>query len=97
MKCCKATHHIPNVSEAYIHFSPQLVLTDSGEVKVETHASSETQPYQAALLLPEASRTNVSEETLYNWQPCQRACARPARGITRARWDKDIPAGENLF
>jgi hypothetical protein len=49
--------------------------TGSGETKVESHASSDTQPNQAALLLntapsnPEASRTNVSEETLCTWQP----------------------------
>ena len=41
--------------------------TGSGETKVGSHASSDTQPNQAALLLitapsnPEASRTNVSE------------------------------------
>jgi hypothetical protein len=34
----------------------------------------------------EASRTNVSEETLYNWQPCHRPCAWPATEVARARW-----------
>ena len=54
----------------------------SGETKVESHASSDTQPNQAAIECyfpqcfltqhasnPEASRTNVSEETLCTWQP----------------------------
>ena len=46
--------------------------TDSGEVKVERHASSETRPNQATHcfltqfpLNLEASHTNVSEETLH--------------------------------
>ena len=53
--------------------------TDSGEAKVESRASSETQPSQATLLLdtcplnPEARHTNVSDETLYTWRPCKRA------------------------
>ena len=47
----------------------------SGETKVESHASSDTQPNQAALLLnteptnPEGNRTNVLEETPCTWQP----------------------------
>uniref|UniRef100_A0AAZ3R1R5 Sleeping Beauty transposase HTH domain-containing protein n=1 Tax=Oncorhynchus tshawytscha TaxID=74940 RepID=A0AAZ3R1R5_ONCTS len=47
-------------------------------------------------LNPEASRTNESEETLSDWQPCQRACALPATGVARARWDKDNPDGQTL-
>ena len=46
-------------------------------------------------LNPEASRTNVLEETPYTWRQCQRACAQPATGVARARWDKDIPARPN--
>ena len=48
--------------------------TGSGETKVECHASSDTQPNQPHCFLtqratnPEASRTNVSEETLCTWQ-----------------------------
>ena len=34
----------------------------------------------------------MSEETLYTWQPCQHAGARPATGVARARWDKDKPS-----
>jgi hypothetical protein len=47
-------------------------------------------------LNPKASHTNVSEETPYTWWPCQRACPWPATGVARARWDKDIPAGQTL-
>ncbi|KAK6322548.1 hypothetical protein J4Q44_G00073400, partial [Coregonus suidteri] len=47
-------------------------------------------------LNPEASSTNVSEEMPYNWRPCRRAFARPTTGVARARWDKDIPAGQTL-
>ena len=56
-----------------------VARTGSGETKVESHASSDTQP---ALLLktaqsnPEASRTNVSEETPCTWQPWL-ACTAP--------------------
>ncbi|XP_064875647.1 guanylate-binding protein 1-like isoform X2 [Oncorhynchus nerka] len=56
--------------------------TGSGETKVESHASSDTQPNQTSLLLntapsnPEASRTNVSEETLCTWLPWL-ACTAP--------------------
>ena len=46
-------------------------------------------------LNPEAS-CNVSEETLYNWRPCQCASVRPATGVARERWDKDILAGQTL-
>ncbi|KAM9395640.1 secreted frizzled-related protein 5-like isoform 2-T2 [Salvelinus alpinus] len=58
--------------------------TDSGEAKVESQASSKTQPNQAAPLLDtmEASRTIVSEETPYTWRPCQRAL-RPAHYRSR--------------
>ncbi|XP_071192474.1 voltage-dependent calcium channel subunit alpha-2/delta-3-like isoform X2 [Salvelinus alpinus] len=47
-------------------------------------------------LNPEASHTIVSEETSYTWRPCQRACARPATGVVRARWDNNIPVGQTL-
>ena len=75
----------------YTPFSPQfsgiqLVVTVlshrcnfrtySGEAKVESCASSETQPSEATLLKLEASRTNVSEETPYTWRPCRRALRR---------------------
>jgi hypothetical protein len=40
-------------------------------------------------LNPEASCTNVSEETPYTCRPRQRACARPTIGVARARWDKE--------
>jgi hypothetical protein len=48
---------------------------DMGEAKVESRASSETQPNQAALIFfdtqcpfnPEVSSTNVSEATPYTW------------------------------
>ena len=55
-------------------------LTDSGEAKVQSCESSGKKNCQAVqcTLNPEASRTNVSEETPYTWRPCQRACARPA-------------------
>ena len=47
-------------------------------------------------LNPEASRTNVSEETLSNWRPCQCACPWPATGVTSGKLDKDAPAGQTL-
>ena len=43
----------------------------------------------------EASCINVSEETPSNWQPCQHACAQSATGVSRPRWDKDIPGRPN--
>jgi hypothetical protein len=39
-------------------------------------------------LNPEASRTNVSEETQYTWRPCQRAL-RPARHRTQESLVRD--------
>ncbi|XP_071228377.1 NEDD8-activating enzyme E1 catalytic subunit-like isoform X6 [Salvelinus alpinus] len=49
--------------------------TDSGEAKAESRASSETQPslLTQCTINPEASRTNVLEETPYTWRLCQRA------------------------
>ena len=50
---------------------------DSGEAKVESHTSSKHDPTKPHCFLtqwplnPEASHTNVLEETLYTWQPCQ--------------------------
>ena len=57
---------------------------------------------QAALLLntapsnPEASHTNVSEETPCTWQPWLERCTQPATGVAGARWDKDFPTGQTL-
>jgi hypothetical protein len=51
--------------------------TDLEEAKVESHESSESLLLDT-LLNPEASRTNVSEETPNNWRPCQHAL-HPAR------------------
>ena len=73
--------------------------TDSGEAKVESHASSETQPSQAAptcqaVLNPEASRTNVSEETLSSWRP-ESACrdlAQHKGALERDGTRKSLPA-----
>ena len=72
--------------------------TDSGEAKVDSHASSEKQlakPHcfltQSPLNL-EASRTNVSEETPGDGVSVH--CARPATGVVSARWEKDIPAAK---
>jgi hypothetical protein len=46
---------------------------------------------------PEASRTNVSEETPCTWQPWFSAhCARPATGVAGAQWEKDIHTGQTL-
>jgi hypothetical protein len=61
--------------------------TDLGEVKVESPLKhNPTKPHcilKQCLLNPEASHTNVWEETPYPWQLCQLACARPATGVAR--------------
>ncbi|XP_070289981.1 uncharacterized protein [Salvelinus sp. IW2-2015] len=49
------------------------------EAKVETLASSETQPTKPHCLLDTPSHSNVSEETLYTWRLCQRALRRPTK------------------
>ena len=78
-------------------------LTDSGEAKVESHASSETQPNQAALLYLtqcslnlEAGRTMCRMNHRTPGDHISVHCARPATGIAIAWWDKDIPAGQTL-
>jgi hypothetical protein len=79
------THTYKRLQIEYLHctflfsplFSPiswcPIVLvarTGSGETKVERHASSDTQPIQAARASnPEASCTNVSKETTCTWRP----------------------------
>ena len=72
--------------------------TDSGEAKVESHTSPETQPNQAA------SWHNAHPTRKPAAPMCQRKhrkpsdlvsvhCAQPATGVASARLDKDIPAG----
>ena len=78
--------------------------TGSGETKVESHASSDTQPNQAALLLitvpsnPEASRTNVSEETPCTWQPwiVRTAAAPPQEVLVHDETRISLPANPSL-
>jgi hypothetical protein len=78
--------------------------TGSGETKVESHASSDTQPNQAALLLnttpsnPEASRTNVSEETPCTWQPwlARTAHGPPQELLVRDETRISLPAKPSL-
>ena len=83
-------------NEFYPFFSPIVLVatilsyrynsrTGSGETKVDSHVSSDTQPKQTSFLTqrasnPEASRTNVSEETPCTWQPW---LARIARHMSR--------------
>jgi hypothetical protein len=76
--------------------------TGSGETKVESHASSKTQPNQAKphcfltqrASNPEASHTNVSG--LGPGDLVSVHCARPTTGVASARFDKDIPTGQTL-
>ena len=78
--------------------------TGSGETKVESHASSDTQPNQAALLLntepsnPEASRTNVLEETPCTWQPwlVRTAPGPPQESLMRNETKISLPAKPSL-
>ena len=77
--------------------------TGSGETKVECHASSDTQPNQAALLLNTA-------RIQYGSQPHQCAggntvhlatlvsahCTQPATGVAGARRDNDTPTEQAL-
>ena len=74
--------------------------TDSGEAKVEREQfvlGNTTSPSCTASWFDlEASRINVSNETLHTRRPCQRACTRPTTGAARARWHKDITAGQTL-
>jgi hypothetical protein len=74
--------------------------TDSGEAKVESRSSSEThtQPSHTAswhtahlTRKPDAPMCQRKHRT--TGRPCQRACAQPATGVARARWD--IPGRPN--
>ena len=78
-------------------------LMGSGETKVESHASSETQPNQATLLLNTARiqpgsqlHQCVGGNTVHLSTLVSVHCARPATGVVGARWDKDIPTGQTL-
>ena len=77
--------------------------TGSGETKVESHASSDTQPNQAALLLNTACiqpgsqpHQCVGANTVHLATLVSAHCARPATGVTGARRDKDITTGQPL-
>ena len=78
--------------------------TGSGETKVESHASSDTQPNQPHCFLtqrtsnPEASRTNVSEETLCTWQPWlgRTAPVPPQESLVRNETRTSLPAKPSL-
>ena len=77
--------------------------TGSGETKVESHASSDTQPNQAALLLNTARiqpgsqpHQCVEGNTVHLATLVSTHCTRPATGVTSARRDKDIPTGQTL-
>jgi hypothetical protein len=73
------------------------------ETKVESQASSETQPNQAALLLNTARIQHGSQphqcvggNTMHLATLVSVHCAWPATGVAGARWDKDIPTGQTL-
>ena len=76
----------------------------TGETKIEGHASSDTQPNQVALLLntarsnPEASRTNVSEETPCTWQPwlARTAPGPPRESLVHDETRISLPAKPSL-
>ena len=77
--------------------------TDSGEANVESCASSETQPNQAALLLHTNAHLTRKPAAPMCWRkhrtPGDRVsvhCARPATGVASAQWNKGIPAGQIL-
>ena len=77
--------------------------TGSGETKVESHASSEAQPNQAALLLNTARLQPGSQphqcvggNTVHLAPLVSAYCARPATGVAGARSDKYIPTGQTL-
>ena len=76
--------------------------TGSGETKVESYASSETQPNHCFLTQrasnPEASRTNVSEETPCTWLPWL-ACTAPGppqESLVRDETRISLPAKPSL-
>ena len=74
--------------------------TGSGETKVESHASSDTQPNQPYCFLtqrtsnPEASCTNVSEGTPCTWQPwlARTAPSPPQESLVRDETRTSLPA-----
>jgi hypothetical protein len=77
--------------------------TGSGETKVESHASSDTQPNQAVLLLNTARiqpgsqpHQYVRGNTVHLATLVSVHCTRPATGVAGARWDKNIPTGQAL-
>jgi hypothetical protein len=77
--------------------------TGLGETKVESHASSDTQPNHAALLLntvriQPGSQPHqcVGGNTVHLATLFSVHCARPTIGVAGARWDKDIPTGQPL-
>ena len=72
--------------------------TGSGEVKVEScvlqNMTRQPALLNARSLNPKACRTNVSEETLFNWRP-KSACRRPAHhkeSLERDEPNKALPA-----
>jgi hypothetical protein len=77
--------------------------TGSGETKVESHASSDTQPNLAALLLntvriQPGSQPHqcVGGNTVHLATLASAHCPRPATGVADVRWDKDIPTNQAL-
>ena len=75
----------------------------SGETMVESHASSDPQPNQAALLLNTARirpgsqpHQCVGGNTVHLATLVSAHCARPASGVAGAWWDKAIPPGQTL-
>ena len=78
--------------------------TGSGETKVESHASSDTQPNQPYCFLTqhasnrEASRNNVSEETPCVWQAwlARTAPGPPQESLVRDETRISLPAKPSL-
>jgi hypothetical protein len=81
----RTTNHVFTATPSWICSSHRFNSpTDLGEPNVESHASSEHDPAKPHCFLthcslnPKASCTNVSEETLYSWQP-KSVCRHPTR------------------
>jgi hypothetical protein len=92
-----------NCCSSYYLVSSLQLPYGSGETKVEGHASSDTQPNQAALLL-NTVRIQLGSQphqcaggnTVHLATLASAHCARPATGVASARWDKDIPTSQTL-
>ena len=94
---------VSNCCSSYYLVSSLQLPYGLGRDEGWSHASSDTQPNQAALLLNTARIQPGSQPhqcvggyTVHLATLASAHCTRPATGVAGARWDKDIPTDQSL-